>query len=324
MTTKQALLSLLEEQKGSYLSGEEIAERLSVSRTAVWKAVKSLQNEGYEIEAATGRGYCLSVRSDMLSAEGIRRYLAKAQKGLTLTVLPEVGSTNTALREQAAAGAAEGCVLLAQQQTAGRGRMGRSFHSPAQTGVYLSILLRPAALSAMQAIRLTTMAAVAGCEAIEEISDQKAEIKWVNDIFIGGKKVSGILTEASLDLESGRPEYVVLGIGFNLYPPEEGFPEELQQIAAPIFTEQQQDGKNRLAAAFLNRFFGYYRQSDPTEYVEKYRARSLAIGKEIRVLSAEGERRAWALDVDEDCHLLVRYADGTEERLSSGEIRIRL
>lgn len=324
MGTKEQILALFEEQKGTYFSGEEIAERLSVSRTAVWKAVNSLRAEGYQIDAVPHKGYCLSVDTDILSAQGIGKYLNENCKGMEITVLPEASSTNTLLREKAEGGAPDGSVLLANRQTAGRGRMGRSFYSPSDTGVYLSLLLRPAGLSPAQAMRLTTIAAVAACEAIEAVADKKAAIKWVNDVYLEGKKVSGILTEASFGLENNSLEYVVLGIGFNAYPPEGGFPEELAEIAGSIFEKRQNDGKNHLAAAFLNRFMAYYTAAETEEYVEKYRARSFVIGKEIRVLSREGGKRARALDVDHDCRLLVEYPDGTREALSSGEISVRL
>lgn len=323
MGTKEKLLSLFEEQKGTYLSGEEIAERLSVSRTAVWKAVKSLRSEGYEIDAIQNKGYSLSVKTDILSAQGIRKYLNPSCGALELHVLPETASTNTLLREKANTGAAEGCTILANTQTEGRGRLGRSFYSPVDTGIYMSLLLRPAGLSPSQAVKLTTMAAVAACEAIEEVSGKQAQIKWVNDIYMDGKKVSGILTEASFGLEDGSLDYVVLGIGINAYPPAEGFPKEIGQIAGAVFQERQNDGKNRLAAAFLNHFMDDYTAGKTEDHVEKYRERSLVIGKEITVLSPTGGEKALALDVDEACHLLVRYEDGRTERLSSGEISIR-
>lgn len=323
MGTKEAILSLFEEQKGTYLSGEEIAERLSVSRTAVWKAVKSLRNEGYEIDAVPNKGYSLSVHTDILSAQGIQKYLNAACHALELHVLPETGSTNTVLREKANAGAEEGCTVIAGVQTAGRGRMGRSFYSLGDIGVYTSILLRPKDLTPVQAIGLTTMAAVAVCEAIEEVSGRQAQIKWVNDVFMNGKKVSGILTEASMGLESGSLDYVIVGVGINVYAPKDGFPEEIEQIAGAVFQERQNDGKNHLAAEFLNHFMEYYEKRQNADYVEKYRERCFVIGKEIRVLSSGGERKALALDVDEECHLLVRYEDDSTERLSSGEISIR-
>lgn len=324
MSTKEKLLSLFEENKGAYFSGEEIAERLSVSRTAVWKAVNSLRNEGYEIDAVQNKGYCLSVSTDILSAQGIRKYLKSVCGAMELEVLSVAGSTNALLKERAVAGAKEGYVILANSQTAGRGRLGRGFYSPADTGIYMSLLLRPRGYSPDQAVRITTMAAVAACEAIEEVSGKTAKIKWVNDIFMDNKKVSGILTEAAFSLEDNGLDYIVVGIGINAYPPKEGFPAEVEQIAGTVFEARQNDGKNHLAAAFLNHFMSCYMAGDHTDYTEKYRARSLVIGKEIRVLSPTGQKEAIALDVDEECRLVVRYGDGSRETLSSGEISVRL
>ncbi|MGN0431567.1 MAG: biotin--[acetyl-CoA-carboxylase] ligase [Lachnospiraceae bacterium] len=324
MGTKEKLLFLFETHKGDFFSGEEIAEKLSVSRTAVWKAVNSLRNEGYEIEAVPNKGYSLSVNTDILSAQGIRKYLNQACNDIKLHVLPQVEATNTLLREKANAGAKEGYTVIADEQTNGRGRRGRSFYSPKDTGIYMSLLLRPVGITPGQAIKITTMAAVAACEAIEEVSGKQTGIKWVNDIYMYGRKVSGILTEASFDMENGSLDYVVLGIGMNVYPPKGGFPKEIEQIAGTIFHESQNDGKNSLAAGFLNHFMSYYTAGENVNYVEKYRDRSLAVGKEVTVLSSNGGKRAVALDVDEECRLIVQYEDGRTERLSSGEISIRL
>lgn len=322
MRTKDKLLTLFEENKGAYFSGEELAERLSVSRAAVWKAVNSLRAEGYELDAVQNRGYCLSERSDILSAQGIAKYLQPACAELNVTVLPSATSTNALVRLKAEAGAPEGLTVLANAQTEGRGRLGRRFFSPTDTGLYMSLLLRPRQWPAGQAVKLTTMAAVAACEAIEEVSDVKAAIKWVNDIYVNGKKVSGILTEAAVAVENGFLDYAVVGIGINLYPPEGGFPDELKERAGTVFDRPQSDGKNRLAAAFLNRFMTTYAGGD--DYAERYRSRSLAIGKRVTVLLPAGSRQADVLDVDADCRLVVRYVDGTVEKLSSGEISIAL
>ena len=324
MGTKEQILTLFEKNKGEYFSGEEIAERLSVSRAAVWKAVNGLRSEGYHIDAVQNKGYSLSVETDILSVQGIQKYLRPVCSCIQLDVLPTLDSTNTLVRERAAAGAPEGYTVIANGQTNGRGRSGRSFYSPSDTGVYMSLLLRPHHYSAGQAARLTTMAAVAACEAIEKVSGEKAQIKWVNDIYVAGKKVSGILTEASIGLESGLLEYAVLGIGINVSPPRDGFPKELENVAGAVFGGAQSDGKNRLAAEFLNRFMAYYSMLPQADYVANYRSRSLVLGKEIQVISPDGTQKATALDVDEECHLIVRYEDGKREKLSSGEISVKL
>lgn len=323
MSTKQELLSLLETRRGTYVSGEEIAAQLQVSRTAVWKAVNALIAEGYEIDGVRNRGYCLAQRTDKLSAEGIRRYLLPIAQGLQPETYDEVTSTNALLRQRAAAGAPEGCVILAGAQTQGRGRLGRSFYSPSDTGLYLSLLLRPVGFSPAQSVKVTTMAAVAACEAISEVAGREAQIKWVNDIILDDRKVSGILTEGAFNLETGGMDYIVLGIGINVYPPEGGFPEEIAGIAGAVFPERCSDGKNRLAAAFLNHFMECYAGEGRETYAERYRQKSLVIGRQINVITPTEQRRATALDVDSECRLIVRYEDGTVEALSSSEISIR-
>lgn len=323
MTTKGKVLELFESNKGVYFSGEEIAQTLSVSRAAVWKAVKNLRNEGYVIDAITNKGYCLSVKTDILSPQGIQKYLNPEYSNMDIMVLQTVDSTNVLVREKANSGLAEGYAVISNEQTEGRGRYGRKFFSPYGTGVYMSLLLRPDHYSARQAVRITTMAAVAMCEAIEDVSGETAQIKWVNDIYVKGKKVCGILTEASFGLESGMLEYAVLGVGVNVYAPQEGFPEEIEQIAGAVFDSTQDDIKNHLVAAFLNRFMGYYVAQNPIRYIEKYRNRSLAVGKQIMVISGNKTRNASVYGVDDECRLLVKYDDGTKESLAYGEVDIR-
>lgn len=322
MGTKEKLLSLLETRKGEYLSGEEIAQQLEVSRTAVWKAVKTLQSAGYEIVAVQNKGYCLSATSDILSEQGIRKFL-DPQWSIIPEVLPTATSTNALLREKANGGAPEGYAVLANAQTNGRGRLGRQFYSPADTGIYLSLLLRPVGYSPDQAIKVTTMAAVAASKAIEEISGKKAKIKWVNDIYMDGRKVCGILTEGAFGLEIGSLEYIVLGVGINAYEPQNGFPEDIVGIAGAVFEKAIDDGKNRLAAAFLNHFMECYQEENHSCYAQEYRNRSLVIGREVTVISGGMQRGATALDVDGDCRLIVRYKDGSIQALSSAEVSIR-
>ncbi len=322
MTTKDKLLGLFEENKGIYFSGEEIAKKLCVSRAAVWKAVKSLRDDGYDIDAVTNKGYCLSVNTDILSVQGIQKYLKQEYKNMDINVIPVIGSTNDLVREKANEGYDEGYIAIANEQTKGRGRYGRKFFSPSGTGLYMSILLRPKNYSASEAVKVTMIAAVALCEAIEEVSDEKAEIKWVNDVFINGKKICGILTEASYGLESGVLDYAVVGVGINVYRPEGGFTEEIEQIAGAIFDTTRDDLKNHLSAGFINKFMRYYLlQND--EFVEEYRRRSFVVGKKVMVIMGDNKREALVKGVDKDCRLIVKYDDGEEECLSYGEISIK-
>lgn len=324
MTTKEKLLALLEDSKGTFFSGEEIARALQVSRAAVWKAVNALREDGYTIDAATNKGYRLSPDSDILSPQGIRRFLKPEYRDLDLTVLPTAPSTNALVREKANQGRPEGCIIIACEQTDGRGRYGRQFFSPVDSGVYLSLLLRPTAYSPQQATCLTAAAAAAMCQAIEAVTGQQPGIKWVNDIFLRGKKVCGILTEAAVGLETGTLNYMVLGAGLNLYPPAEGFPEEIQSIAGSVLERSCPEAKNRLVGEFLNRFWDFYSHPECRAYLEDYRARSLAIGRNVTVLSAGKAVSAYAYGIDDDFRLLVRYENGDTEALSYGEIRIQL
>ena len=324
MTTKEKLLALLEDSKGTFFSGEEIARTLQVSRAAVWKAVSALREDGYTIDAATNKGYRLSPDSDILSPQGIRRFLKPEYRDLDLTVLPTAPSTNALVREKANQGCPEGCIIIACEQTAGRGRYGRQFFSPVDSGVYLSLLLRPTAYSPQQATCLTAAAAAAMCQAIEEVTGQQPGIKWVNDIFLHGKKVCGILTEAAVGLETGALDYMVLGAGVNLYPPVKGFPEEIQPIAGSVLERSCPEAKNRLVGEFLNRFWDFYTHPECRTYLEDYRSRSLAIGQNVTVLSAGRAVSAYAYGIDDDFRLLVRYDSGKTEALSYGEIRIQL
>lgn len=324
MTTKEKLLALLEDSKGTFFSGEEIARTLQVSRAAVWKAVNALREDGYTVDAATNKGYRLSPDSDILSPQGIRRFLKPEYRDLDLTVLPTAPSTNALVREKANQGRPEGCIIVACEQTDGRGRYGRQFFSPVDSGVYLSLLLRPTAYSPQQATCLTAAAAAAMCQAIEAVTGQQPGIKWVNDIFLHGKKVCGILTEAAVGLETGTLNYMVLGAGVNLYPPAEGFPEEIQSIAGSVLEHSCPEAKNRLVGEFLNRFWDFYPHPECRAYLEDYRARSLAIGRNVTVLSAGKAVSAYAYGIDDDFRLLVRYENGDTEALSYGEIRIQL
>lgn len=323
MGTKEQLLALLEKNTGAYLSGEEIAKQLSISRTAVWKAVNALRQWGYDIHAVRNKGYCLDVDTDILSIQGIRQYLNDRWKALELEVLPCASSTNALLRDKANSSSVDRYVIAANQQTHGRGRLGRAFFSPPDTGLYLSLLLRPTDLELQEAVKMTAMAAVAACMAIDNVSGRQTQIKWVNDVFLNGKKVCGILTEGSYGLESGKLDYVIVGVGFNVYPPVGGFPEEFADSAGAILEYPAHDTKNRLAAEFLNQFLNSYDHTEGMDYRDFYRERSMVIGHPIQIISNSVTKNAYALDVDRDCCLIVRYEDGTVERLSSAEISIR-
>lgn len=313
MTTKERLLRALNAE--DFRSGEELAAELGVSRAAVWKAADQLRRDGIPLEAVTHRGYRLA--GDVLRAEEIQ----SIAPGATVLLADSVASTNAALREKAAAGAPEGTALIAREQTAGRGRLGRSFFSPRDSGLYLSLLLRPADFDPRQTPALTAAAAVAMAEAIWQATGRAPGIKWVNDLFLDGRKICGILTEASFSLESGTAEYVVVGVGVNITLPAGGFPPELEGIAGAVLEAPLPGMKNKIAGIFIREFMEYYAGKRP--FLDAYRANNLTPGRYVLVRKADGLRQALALYIDDACRLVVRYADGREEALSYGEVILK-
>lgn len=320
MTVREKILALFESNKGQYFSGEEIGRALEVSRAGVWKAVKVLRQEGYPIAAVPNKGYCLSRDTDILSAQGVRKYLRHDL--LRVQVRDKVTSTNLAVKALAQEKAPEGTAVIANCQESGKGRYGRTFYSPHGSGIYLSLLLRPRDWSPEASLGLTTMAAVAVCRAIEAVSGEHPQVKWVNDIYLHGKKVCGILTEGAFSMENGMLEYGIVGIGVNVYAPAEGFPPELQSVAGPVFSETFPDGKNRLAAEILNQLMDCYLDPDPLGHLQSYRDYSLVLGKPVEVISSTGRQPAAALAIDEYFRLVVRYSDGREAALSQGEVSV--
>lgn len=320
MQLKEEILQILEENKGSYVSGEQIAEKLYVSRNAVWKTVDSLKKSGYQIDAVRKRGYCLSEDSNIFSAQAIIAALPSSlRKFINIEIKPITGSTNTDLKKLAENGALEGTVLIALEQTGGKGRLGRSFYSPKKTGLYMSILLRPV-FPAEKSLYITTCAATAVSEAVDCAADVNSSIKWVNDVYLDGKKVSGILTEASLDFESGGLHYAVCGIGVNIST--EIFPDKLGNIAGSI-SDGKKDLRAKLAAEIITRFFGYYSTLEQLEFLPEYRRRSFLIGKRIDFIMNNKDLSGIAEDIDEKARLVVRLDDGKRIALSSGEVQLK-
>lgn len=325
MSVKDEVLRMLENNKGSFFSGATLAEELNVSRNAVWKAVNSLKEAGYKIDSVPNKGYCLMPDSDIISVQSISKYLSESCKEMDITVYTSISSTNTVLKEMASNGAPKGTVLVAQSQTAGRGRLGRNFHSPSNTGIYFSILLRPS-MPAEQSLFLTTSAAVAVSRAIEAVSSNKADIKWVNDVYINDKKVCGILTEGSFNVETGKLDYAVVGIGINVCPPKDGFPDMIKDIAGTVFTNEEDSINSRslLVAQVLNNFMDFYKNFHERKFYDEYKKRSFLIGRKIFVVEGDKYTPATAMDLDDECHLIVKFEDGTVKSLSSGEVSIKL
>lgn len=254
--------------------------------------------------------------------ESILKYLSPDLK-LNINFLKTVDSTNSYLKQSAKMGAKEGEVLVADSQTGGRGRYDRKFYSPKGTGIYMSLVLKPD-LKAEESVLITAAAAVAVREAVLAVCDKDLQIKWVNDLILDGKKVCGILTEGALNAENGGFNWAVLGIGLNVYEPQNEFPQEIKYIAGALERERKSDLRSRLCAEILNRFFLYYKELSKRTFIDNYREKSAVINKKVNVIKGDCILPATALYIDNDCKLLVEYENGDREYLSSGEISIKI
>lgn len=262
---------------------------------------------------------------DALDTAEINNRLPEPFRSLEIETALEVPSTNTLLKARAQTGATRDCALVACAQTAGRGRMGRSFHSPAGTGVYVSALLHPR-VGAAEAALLTAAAGVAAARAVEELCGKKVSIKWINDIFVDGKKVAGILAEAATaGADPAAPAYVVIGAGFNVCDPEGGFPPELAGVAGSLFGAAKAPplARETLAGAFLAELWALYAALPDRAFLAEYRRRCFVLGKRVDVVCADAVYPALALGVDDDARLIVRADDGAIRHLNAGEVRVR-
>ena len=281
MTTSDNLLKILEENRGSFVSGAVIAQDLGITGTAVWKASRKLRREGYMIEAVTNRGYRLLDDADLLSTAEMQRYYksfaarddnsALPHIPLSVEIFDMVESTNSICAERALHGMKETYVAVASGQTKGRGRLGRSFYSPDKTGLYLSILVRPHNMRPEESLKFTSVAAAATARAIEDLTGKDVGIKWVNDIYMNHRKVCGILTEASFDLDSKSLDYAIVGIGINVYEPHGGFPAEIKGKAGAICARGERISRSMLAALILYNFLRYYKQETAQAGSSDYR-----------------------------------------------------
>ena len=246
----------------------------------------------------------------------------KTKYDLNIIGKETVTSTNTELIEMAKNGAKEGTVLIATEQTAGKGRTGKSFYSPKGSGLYISILLRPD-FKPDDALYLTTIAAVATAKAIESVSDKEAKIKWVNDVYIDKKKVCGILTESVLNPEGDKLDYAVVGIGINLCPPEGGFPKEIKNIATTVFDENCDSNERKdLTNALLDFFMDYYENFENNSHLEEYINHSCILGDMITYNKGNVKYKAKAIDIDSKCRLKIEDENGNTSLLSYGEVSI--
>jgi BirA family biotin operon repressor/biotin-[acetyl-CoA-carboxylase] ligase len=322
MSTKDALLKYLKESAGAWTSGETLAAALMISRSAIWKQIKALQEEGYGIESSTKRGYALKHIPDRLLPAEIRDGLATVLFGREkIDHYTETGSTNVRARALAHEGAAEGTVVVAEAQTQGRGRLGRTWFSPAGCGIYVSVILRPR-VQPHEAPQLTLLTAVAMAETLRELADLPFTIKWPNDILVNGKKISGILTEMSLEMD--RIDYVIVGVGLNVNTPVEAMAEEIHEIATSLSILT---GKSYSRVEILRNFlkkleddYALFQDRQFERIRNRWKELSGIIGRRVKIENLDRPYEGEVVDLDQDGFLVLKAADGTLQRIVAGDV----
>lgn len=318
---KEKILELLKQADG-YVSGQMICEQLNVSRTAVWKNINALKREGYQIDSVNNKGYRLISEPDLLNEMRIREYLQTKWLAKKIIYLPVTDSTNTQAKKMGEEGAEHGTLVVTQCQTAGRGRRGRSWESP-EGNVYFTFLLRPE-VEISRASMITLVAALAVAKAVDDVTGLDSKIKWPNDVVANGKKLCGILTESSSDLE--YINYAVVGIGINVN--QTVFPEEIAETASSLLLETGHTvDRGQLLGVFLNRFEQYYETFIQTEDMsglkDVYNEKLVNCGREVKIIEKDRERVLKALGIDNDGGLVVENSEGERESIISGEVSVR-
>ncbi|WP_018133278.1 biotin--[acetyl-CoA-carboxylase] ligase [Effusibacillus pohliae] len=316
---KEQILKLLRDNQDRYISGEEICQHFNVSRTAIWKHVKDLQEAGYEIDAVRNKGYRLLSIPDVVLAAEIRAGLQTKRMGQHVVDLQTIDSTNVLAAKLAEAGEPEGTLVIADRQTGGKGRRGKPWFSPPGTGIWMSLILRPK-LPMAHAPQLTLVAAVAVSQALTEATGRKAGIKWPNDIFFDDRKCCGILTE--MNMESEEINHVILGIGINVNQTESDFPDELRSIATSLrIVTGNHMRRAPLVQRILERFEGLYDQ-----YVEhgtfapireQWKRQSITLGRYVSAHTPRGILTGLAVDIDEMGALILQNQDGLQKVYSA-------
>lgn len=321
---KNKILSLLRSGE-EYISGQQICEQLGVSRTAVWKAVNSLKADGYEIEAVQNRGYHLVSAPDVLSETEIRLHRTDKWRDCPMAVFDTTDSTNNQVKRLMDEGAPEGTLCVADVQTAGKGRRGRRWETPAGIAIAMSFGLRPK-FDPSRASMITLLAALASCRAVEELTGRTPQIKWPNDLVMNKKKLNGILTE--MILEADYIQQIIVGIGFNVHHEPAHFPEELQEKATSLWMEcGEHYSRAELVALVMKHFTGYYEQFEREQSLafirEEYNSLLVSCGQEVRILTPWEEWTGISEGINETGGLMVRTADGECKEVTAGEVSVR-
>ncbi|TDF99378.1 biotin--[acetyl-CoA-carboxylase] ligase [Paenibacillus piri] len=321
MNINERLIRLFEQKEGEFVSGEELSATLSCSRTAIWKHVEKLRSEGYVFEAVSRKGYRLLEKPDKLEPELIGRMLKTELLGRPVHYYEQLGSTQTLAHELAREGAPEGTLVIAERQTAGRGRMGRKWHSPKGKGLWMSMVLKPR-IPLQFAPQLTLLVAVALCRAIRQVTSLPAGIKWPNDLLIGGKKISGILSESISEDE--HPLYVIVGVGISANLREDDYTEELKAVATSLQIESGKPvDRMELLCRFLEELeslYALFHQQGFGPIKLLWEALSVSLNRRVRNQTANGLIEGTAIGLDDSGALTVRLDDGTETKWYSGTI----
>lgn len=319
---KTKILTLLR-NADDYISGQELCEKLGVSRTAIWKVMNQLKEEGYQVDSIQNKGYKIQAVPDILTKSEIASRLTTKWAGRSLYCFEEVDSTNIVAKKKAEEGEIHGTLIVADQQSAGRGRRGRSWESPKGKDIYMTILLKPE-FTPDKASMLTLVMALAVTKGIQEVTSLPCSIKWPNDIVVNGKKVCGILTEMSAEL--GYIHYVVIGIGINVNL--DTIPEPLKETATSLLLEGE---KKVLRGYMIERIMYYFEQyyeaflhtEDLSEMIEEYNAYLINQNQEVRVLDPKGEYTGTARGINSQGELLVEKDNAEVVPVYAGEVSVR-
>ncbi|WP_315370990.1 biotin--[acetyl-CoA-carboxylase] ligase [Paenibacillus xylanexedens] len=321
MTKHEDLLHMLLNAEGRFVSGEEISRNLSISRTAVWKHVNKLRDMGYEFEAVSRKGYRLVTKPDSIDATGLQLALDTTVFGRKAVLLASTLSTQGDVLKLAEQGQAEGAVVIAEEQTGGRGRFGRQWFSPPGKGIWMSVLLRPD-LPLQHTPQLTLLTGVAVCRAVRVCSGADAGIKWPNDVLIDGRKVCGILLESTV--EDHEVRYCIAGIGVDVNFDPEDYPEDLTTIATSLKMETGQSvDRTKLTAAILTeleQLYFLYQKEGFGVISALWEALSVSMNREITVTNPHGVIEGKAIGLDPSGALIVEKHDGEHTLIISGEI----
>lgn len=331
MTTKEKIFNKLNSHKETAVSGEKLAEAYGISRAAVWKAIQALREEGFNIEGSTNGGYIYRKNSDVVRSDVVKDFLVQKYPGLKKAVIKcfkTIDSTNTYAKKLLSENekrALDKTVIIAESQTAGRGRLGRTFCSPEKTGIYLSVIYVPSDRK-IEPAKITAFSAVAVKRVIERFFDVDAKIKWINDIYVNDKKVVGILTEGFTNFETGIIEAAVIGIGINICTKKSQFSKEAQKVAGSI-TDKKDFGisRSQIAAEVAGEVLSIFNEK-PQKVIREYQDSSFLKGKTVEVHpiidDENGVYSATVIAINEEAELVVKLKNGSIKKLSSGEVTL--